>query len=126
MKPTRKAISRKTRLEIFERNNGICCWCGGKINIGEKWIVEHEIPFELGGSDNPEDLKLTHDKCAKEKTSQDRKTIARAKRLESKYIGATQPKQTLQSRGFPKKEKTPLIDKTNPPRRYICGQPIGE
>jgi hypothetical protein len=55
--------------------------------------------------------------CHSEKTKDDVARIAKAKRVEAKFLGADTPKQKIQSRGFakrPKKEKLPM-----PPRRGI-------
>ena len=116
----RKSISRKARAEIFEANKGICCFCKGTIQIGEKWIVEHEIPFALGGSDDPKQLKITHDKCAKDKTVKDVADIAKAKRREAIHKGFKQPKQSIKSRGFdaaPKTKKRAILPEL--PRRNL-------
>lgn len=108
----RRTISTKTRKAIFEANEGTCCYCGGKIQPTEAFIIEHEIPLELGGSDDPKDLKVTHLKCAKDKTKKDIADISRAKRREAKHKGFSQPKRMIQSAGFAKTKKAPLIDKS--------------
>lgn len=102
---TRRRLSTKARVSIFTRANGICHLCGGKIMPGEAWDVSHEIPLALGGADDESNMRPAHRKCHRAWTAEhDQPAIARAKRREAKHIGATAPKQRIQSRGFGKAE----------------------
>lgn len=50
----RRHISTKARVQLFADHGGRCHICGGKIDgIHERWDVEHVIPLELGGADDP-------------------------------------------------------------------------
>lgn len=86
----RKTLSTKARLELFQAHNGTCHVCGGKIQVGEAWEVEHVIPLALGGDDDTNNMAPVHKKvCHETKTrEQDVPAIARAKRREAKHIGA--------------------------------------
>ena len=121
MKPTRKAISPRKREGIISRLGGKCVQCGSN----QLLHIDHIIALENGGADDETNFQLLCHPCHKIKTKSDVKIIAKVRSVRQKYEAPKQPSK-LQSRGFPKKEKTPLIDKTNPPRRFICGQPIGE
>ena len=83
----RKTISAKKRVALFAAHNGICHICGGKINVGEAWQVEHVIPFAMGGSDTEDNWRPAHTKCHKTKTVKDVADIAKAKRREARHIG---------------------------------------
>ena len=85
----RKSLSTKTRVGIFQRHNGICDICHGKITVGDLWDVSHRIPLELGGADDETNWFPAHRKCHKETTyKEDIPKIAKAKRLEAKNTGA--------------------------------------
>lgn len=84
MTPTR-------RLKVFERAKGTCWVCFRRIQIGEKWIVEHLRPLGLGGTDDDENLGVTHLTCAQEKTKGDMQAISKAKRSKIKAYGMKSP-----------------------------------
>ena len=84
----RKTISVKVRVALFQKHDGVCHLCGGKINVGEAWEVEHVIPFAMGGDDTEDNLRPAHTKCHKVKTVEDVGNIAKAKRREARHIGA--------------------------------------
>lgn len=96
----RKPLSPKQRAEAFFRADGKCCICGEKIKVAESWIDEHIIPLAMGGTNEPNNRGCAHKSCAKDKTKDDVRNIAKAKRIEAKHIGAKCPKQKLKSRGF--------------------------
>lgn len=85
-------LSTKQRIECFEAAEGACHLCNGKINVGERWEVSHEIPLELGGEDVPANRKPAHYRCHRAHTAEiDQPNIARAKRREARHIGARAP-----------------------------------
>lgn len=109
----RKSFNAKDRARVFEANGGKCHLCGGHIQAGEAWEVEHRIPWALTQDDSDENLRPAHVKCHKIKTHQeDRPAINRAKRREAKHKGFARPAKTIQSPGFQYKRKKPLIDKS--------------
>ena len=84
----RKTISAKARVALFQKHDGTCHLCGGKIHAGEAWEVEHVIPFAMGGADTEDNWCPAHTKCHKAKTVKDVADIAKAKRREARHIGA--------------------------------------
>lgn len=84
----RRKISTRERVAIFQRWNGECHICGGRITVGEGWDVEHLIPLAQGGDDDGDNLRPAHRKCHAVKTKKDAADTARAKRREAKHIGA--------------------------------------
>ena len=91
----RKSISTKKRVALFQKRDGICHICGGKIHVGEQWELEHQIPLSMGGEDVESNWYLAHTKCHKTKTKEDMGNLSKAKRREAKNLGA-------------KKSKTPM------------------
>jgi 5-methylcytosine-specific restriction enzyme A len=101
---SRRRHSAKDRARIFAANGGICHLCGGSIQTGEAWEVEHVIALELSGDDTDANKRPAHVKCHRAKTADDMGKIAKAKRNEARHTGAARPKQTIKSAGFPKRE----------------------
>ena len=110
----RKPLTPKQRAEMFAAHKGICCLCGDKILDPNKWIDEHFIPVAIGrvtGSVNAmENRGPVHIECAKEKTTKDRKDIAKAKRLANE-TGQNRKKKKIQSRGFQTNRSSPYRKK---------------
>lgn len=83
----RRGLTRKQRVDIFDRAGGRCHICGRIIAAGELWHAEHIIPHAMGGSDSPDDLRPAHVECHAGKTRDDRAAIAKAVRVRAKDIG---------------------------------------
>jgi len=83
----RASISAKKRVALFQSRGGLCHICGGKINVGEAWELEHRIPLAMGGEDIEANWELAHIKCHRAKTSDDVGQIAKAKRREARHLG---------------------------------------
>lgn len=91
----RRRLSTRERVAIFEREGGVCHVCLQRVRPGEAWDVSHEVPLELGGDDEGENLRVAHRKCHAVVTrEQDLPAIAKAKRREAKHIGAKAPSKT--------------------------------
>lgn len=91
---TRRAISTRERVRIFEHHAGTCHLCGGKINAGEAWDVDHILPLALGGEDGGDNLAPAHAKCHRAKTVSDVSRIRKADRQRAAHIGAKPPSRT--------------------------------
>lgn len=85
---TRRRISTKARVELFNAHKGRCHICSQKIAVGEAWDVEHVVPLALGGSDEVSNLSPAHRACHSPKTKDDVGQIAKAKRQEARHLGA--------------------------------------
>ena len=96
----RKPLTKKQRVQLFFDRKGECCICHRNIKVGEKWIDEHIKPLAMGGTNDWANRGCAHVDCAKGKTKVDVKQIAKAKRIEAKFIGAEQPKTKITSRPF--------------------------
>lgn len=92
----RRSLSPLQRLKLFEAAKGVCHLCEQRIQVGEKWEVEHVIPLALGGADDESNTSPAHVACHAPKTAADLGAIAKVKRIRAKHIGADKP------RGFPK------------------------
>jgi 5-methylcytosine-specific restriction enzyme A len=85
---SRRTISTRERVAIFQAANGLCHICQSRIVIGDAWELEHIIPLALGGDDHGENLAPAHVKCHRAKSVDDAGNTARAKRREARHLGA--------------------------------------
>lgn len=92
---SRRSISTKERVRLFELHGGICHFCEGKIHVGEAWDVSHVIPLAIGGEDDDVNRMPAHRKCHRAHTAAiDAPRIAKSKRVRAKHIGAKAPSRT--------------------------------
>lgn len=114
----RRRLTGKARLALLTAHNSRCHICGGAIEPGQRWEVEHVIPLAMGGDDEPGNMRPAHSKCHQAKTAKNIADIAKAKRTQIAHRGAkAPPKVKIKSRGFQKRKlahKPPL-----PPRRLF-------
>ncbi|MCW5676258.1 MAG: HNH endonuclease [Xanthobacteraceae bacterium] len=83
----RKPLTRNQRAKAHDEHGGTCCVCLQPIAPGERFIDEHIIPLELGGSNDKSNRGIAHIACAKIKTKRDVALIAKAKRVRAKHLG---------------------------------------
>ena len=62
---TSTASWKKLRPQILRRDGGRCHICGGS---GAD-VVDHKVPYSLGGTDHPDNLAAACDPCHRRKTS---------------------------------------------------------
>lgn len=86
---TRRRLNAKDRLAVFMKTNGTCHLCNGRINAAiEAWEVSHEIPLELGGDDDFDNMLPAHAKCHRRHTAEvDAPAIAKSRRVRAKAAG---------------------------------------
>jgi len=86
---SRKRVSTRARVALFERKSGFCHMCGGKVLAGEAWDLSHVIPLEIGGADDETNWDVAHRKCHQVHTAKvDMPVIAKTKRQHAGHIGA--------------------------------------
>lgn len=103
----RQRLTRGERVALMHRQGGFCgCGCTRALfneNDPSVWwpmIDEHILPLELGGSNDLSNRALYLAECAKKKTKDDIRRIAKAKR-QAKLLKPREPsKRPLKSRGF--------------------------
>lgn len=78
------------RLAVFEAHGGRCHLCGCKVQVGERWELEHRIPLALGGPDDETNVAPAHKACHARKTVVDAGNHAKAERVRAKHFGAAQ------------------------------------
>lgn len=91
MTTARKTISRTARARVFDKANGLCHLCGGKINAADKWDVDHILALALGGKDDESNFAPAHKVCHVAKSRVDVGMIRKADRQRAAHIGAKPP-----------------------------------
>lgn len=109
----RKPLTRNQRVKQHDEKGGTCCVCLLPIAPGERFIDEHIIPLELGGSNEKHNRGIAHIQCAKIKTRRDVALIAKAKRVRAKHLGIK-----------PNKRSSFQTNRDGPYRKKINGQII--
>lgn len=57
------------RVEIYQKNKGICCVCSRFIGLElpprhpQSFTIQHHIPLSRGGADAPDNLGIAHYSC---------------------------------------------------------------
>lgn len=80
------------RLRIFEQHKGICHLSGIKIQVGDKWDLDHIKALADGGENRESNLAPALKSKHIEKTTQENKSRAKAKRIAIKHHGIKQKK----------------------------------
>ena len=105
----RQRLTLAQKTEILNRQHDLCAGCGESLiwividgkSVYGPMIDEHIIPLELGGSNDLSNRELRCAPCAKAKTRQDRKDIAKVRRQRLKHTGEfPEPVRKLKGRGF--------------------------
>lgn len=100
----RRSLSAKEKLDVL-KSHPHCPICRSEVSVSDaEW--DHWIPLELGGSNEVDNFRGLHPPCHKEKTRQDVKAIAKARRLRKKRLGLTKPKKAIPSRPFAKRKNS--------------------
>ena len=60
---TRKAVSEKTRYEVFNRDNFRCKACGRGADDGIKLTIDHSTPVDWGGTNDKSNLITLCEEC---------------------------------------------------------------
>jgi 5-methylcytosine-specific restriction endonuclease McrA len=68
---TRRRLTDKERTAMFLAADGCCHICGGRIQAGQAWEVEHRIPIALGGADDETNWSPAHKRCHATKSATD-------------------------------------------------------
>lgn len=109
----------RVRQRVWEKHNGTCHICSGKID-GKKWDADHVKAIINGGENREINLAPAHQVCHKGKTAKDVAEKAAIARKKQKASGAKRPKGKMQSAGFEKSAKVKPEGKPSlPPRRLF-------
>lgn len=116
----RRRLSSGEKAQIIARQNKCCAICGREL-VGTVHM-DHRIPFELGGADDASNIQaLCAIPCHREKTKQDVRDIARAKRrklfMETGRHKKAESK-PIRSRGFQK--AAPQNSATRPIQKWAA------
>ena len=81
----RRIFTAQERAKVFADRAGHCHRCQRKLGPADKWILEHLIALENGGTNEPENLEVTCNWCEPEKTAEDHAKAGHARRSYTKH-----------------------------------------
>ena len=79
-------------MRIFEKHGGRCRLTGKKILAGDKWDLDHIVPLADGGENRERNLAPVLHYAHQQKTVEENKARAKAKRNAIKQFGMKQQK----------------------------------
>lgn len=93
----RKAMTPARKRRIWEAHMRLCMQCGQPVaERGPTVIYDHEIPLDLGGSDDDGNIGPIHaNPCNKVKTAADMKAIAKMRRLHGRDDGTRRQRRPI-------------------------------
>lgn len=81
----RRIFSPQERARVFADRAGCCHRCRRKLGPADKWILEHLIALENGGTNEPGNLEVTCSWCEPEKTAEDHTRAGHARRTYTRH-----------------------------------------
>lgn len=103
---------------VFDRDKGICHFCGQPIHPGQAVETDHIKALINGGENREGNLAPIHKKtCHKVKTAADVAEKAKVAAVRKKHTGVTVPAGKMRSAPFPKSPKPEA--KVMPPLRSL-------
>ena len=98
----RRRLTKAEIKDLDKRDGHQCVSCGSTKALQE----EHLIPRSIKPDDTIKNVRWMCESCHKPKTTQDRKIIAKTKRVSAKHAGEwRKTKRPLKTRGFVKRVK---------------------
>lgn len=92
-------IPDRVRLRIFERDQGRCQTCNGKI-WGGRWQLDHRIALINGGRHAETNLQVICECCHKNKTWADVRQKSKNARIRMRHLGIRKPGRKICYRRF--------------------------
>lgn len=92
----RKYLTDQQKAKLFLERNGCCRECGRRLTPSDKWIVEHVIALENGGTNDWDNLGITCEWCKPKKDAEDHGKAAKSRHVATKHVV---PKSERRSRG---------------------------
>ena len=90
----RERLTDQERTKLFLDRGGRCHRCTRKIVVGERWIDEHIIALENGGTNDWENRGLSCSNCFHPKNSEDATKAAKTRAVATSLIIPTDQRQT--------------------------------
>lgn len=81
----RKKFSPQERAEIFALRDGKCHRCTRKLGPQDRWILEHLVALENGGTNATDNLTVTCTWCEPEKTAEDHSKAGHSRRAYTRH-----------------------------------------
>lgn len=121
-------IPNSVKDRVVQRQGGVCALSGVRFGPGVKPQFDHRNPLWLGGKHRESNLQAITGDEHKKKTAIEATIRAKINSQRKKHIGIIQPKGSIKSAGFMKREKQPKrLTKQLPDRkRDVFGHPVSD
>jgi 5-methylcytosine-specific restriction protein A len=85
--PTRRQrLTDQQRAQLFHDRGGQCWRCTKKLRPGDKWIVEHLIALENGGTNEWTNLDISCETCVPGKNAEDHAKAAKSRHARTYHV----------------------------------------
>jgi 5-methylcytosine-specific restriction protein A len=95
-----QAVPRSVKARVFERYGGCCYLTGAKIQVGDRWDVEHILAICLGGEHRESNLAPALVAPHKIKSGLERKLKTKLDRARLRHLGLKKPRRITRWRRF--------------------------
>lgn len=82
----RKWLTDQQRARLFLERGGCCHKCSRKLGPADKWIVEHLLALQNGGTNEWENLTVTCSWCVPQKNAEDAAKAAKTRAIAVSHI----------------------------------------
>lgn len=82
----RKTLTDQQKAKLFLERHGCCRECGRRLGPADKWIVEHVIALENGGTNDWDNLGITCEWCKPKKDAADHAKAAKTRSVATNHV----------------------------------------
>ena len=82
----RKDFTPQERAQVFALRGGKCHRCERKLTARDRWILEHVIALENGGTNDLENMDVTCSWCEPDKTAEDHAKAGHSRRAYTRHV----------------------------------------
>jgi 5-methylcytosine-specific restriction protein A len=94
-------VPTRVRIRQYIRDHGVCqCGCTTKIQVGDKWEIDHTIAIANGGENRENNLRTLLSAHHKLKTKADVAEKSVTARVRAKHLGLKKPRTITRWRRF--------------------------
>ena len=82
----REYLTDQAKARLFVERGGQCWKCTRKLRAGDKWIVEHVLALENGGTNAWSNLDITCENCVPAKNAEDHAKAAKSRHVRTYHV----------------------------------------
>lgn len=106
----REYLTDQQKARLFVERGGQCWKCTRKLRPGDKWIVEHVLALENGGTNEWSNLDITCENCLPAKNAEDHGKAAKSRHVRTYHTVPNSQRDKRQGfKGWRKFDGTPVF-----------------